>query len=67
MIEKLDTEIIKPDIEGTILHFEIAIETYENLIHIYLDGELVGSGDWNGNIKEFFERAVELWGNVDEI
>jgi len=41
---------------------ELRIEYEDNVLSFNLDGKLLFDGDFNGNFKETFERALELWG-----
>lgn len=43
--------------------FEIEYE--DNVISIILDGKKLCSGDWDGNLKQVFKKAIELFEEDD--
>lgn len=57
MKETLETLVMVDEDEET-LEFR-----YENdVIDIYLSGNLICSMDWPNNLLDLFKRALELWG-----
>ena len=40
---------------------ELIVDGGEDIFSLLLDGKEVCCGDWVGNLKPFFKRALELW------
>jgi len=32
-----------------------------DVVDVYIDGKKIFSADWSNNLKEVFERALEIW------
>ena len=57
MIETLEIVVIVHDENE---RFEFRYE--DEVVEIYLSGELICSMDWSDNLLPLFKRAQELWG-----
>ena len=40
---------------------ELEIAYDADVLDFFLDGQLLFGGDWLGNFKQVFERALEIW------
>ena len=60
MDESLITEVIIPDENKDA---ELEIKNVGNILEWRINGNLIFSGDWDGNFLEVFKRAIELWDN----
>jgi len=56
MKESIKTTVVVEDDEKEL---EICLDW--DVIHVYIDGKKIFSADWSDNLKEVFERALELW------
>jgi len=56
MAEALITPVVKGD---ATLELEIRLE--DDVLEFRLNGKLVFAGDWEGNFKEVFKRALKIW------
>lgn len=56
MGEALITPVVKGD---ETLELEIRYE--DDVLEFLLKGKLVFAGDWEGNFKDLFKRALEIW------
>jgi len=59
MRETIKTEVILPNDEEAEL--EIECDEEENVVTLRLKGEEICCGDWGGNFRGVFKRALELW------
>jgi hypothetical protein len=58
--EAIITDVLIPNSE-TASRLEIVINGNLDVIEFWLDGKLLFSGDWAGNLKEFFAKALDKW------
>ena len=58
MLEALITEVVQPEVEKSA---ELEIRNIGDVLEWRVNGNLVFSGDWDGNFLEVFKRAIELW------
>ena len=62
LVEVLETEVVDYHGENNVpLRLEYDGDCS---ISFVLDGKLVFSGDWTGNLRDFFEVALEQWPEV---
>ena len=36
-----------------------------DVVDVYIDGKKIFSADWSNNLKEVFERALEIWSSQE--
>ena len=58
MKESIKTIVLTGEKE---IELELELEPDEDIFRIFVDGEELFYGDWERNLKPFFERALELW------
>ena len=58
MIEALITPVVEKKHDKTV---EVEVRFDDECLEFWLNGTLLFSGDWDGNFKELFKRALELW------
>jgi len=58
MSESIKTIVVVKDDEK-----ELEIEVDDDFIcfTLFIDGKYICSGDWESNLKNVFERALEIW------
>ena len=61
MAEALITPVVKGDETP-----DLEIRYENDCLEFRLNGKLLFAGDWTGNFKEVFKRALEIWDTEEE-
>ena len=59
MKEAIIIPVMHPNDEN---EHELKIEHEDNILFFILDNKPLFNGDFNGNFKDAFDRAIGLWG-----
>jgi len=61
--EAIKNIVVNPE-DGHEIELEILYEA--DVLDFNLNGKKLFSGDYSGNFKKVFKRALEIWGEPDE-
>jgi len=60
MRESIKTQVVVDDDEKEL---EICLD--DDVIDVFIDEKKIFSTDWSDNLKEVFERALEIWSSQE--
>ena len=63
MKESIKTPVLDDD--GYEKELEICLD--DDVIDVFIDGKKIFSTDWSNNLKEVFERALEIWNRDNKL